>query len=91
VRPVPSPDGRQLAFVRRVRNQSTLFLKDLSTGVETPVWGHLERDMQESWSVQGVYPGFAWTPDSKKTIASVVVDPDHVLPDVNRGNNEWKN
>ena len=68
VRPQPSPDGRQLAFVRRVRNQSTLFLKDLSTGQETPVWGHLERDMQESWSVQGVYPGFAWTPDSKAIV-----------------------
>jgi imidazolonepropionase-like amidohydrolase/Tol biopolymer transport system component len=68
VRPVPSPDGKQLAFVRRVRNQSTLFLKDLSSGQETPVWGHLERDMQEAWSVQGVYPGFAWTPDSKSIV-----------------------
>jgi imidazolonepropionase-like amidohydrolase/Tol biopolymer transport system component len=68
VRPVPSPDGRQLAFVRRVRNQSTLFLKDLATGQETPVWGRLERDMQETWSVQGVYPGFAWTPDSKAIV-----------------------
>ena len=68
VRPVPSPDGKQLAFVRRVRNQSTLFLKDLATGQETPVWGHLERDLQESWSIQGVYPGFAWTPDSKSIV-----------------------
>ncbi|MEO5686094.1 MAG: amidohydrolase family protein [Burkholderiaceae bacterium] len=68
VRPEPSPDGKQLAFVRRVRNQSTLFLKDLATGQETPVWGHLERDMQEAWSVQGVYPGFAWTPDSKTIV-----------------------
>ena len=68
VRPVPSPDGRQLAFVRRVRNQSTLFLKDLATGQDTPVWDHLERDMQETWSVQGVYPGFAWTPDSRNIV-----------------------
>lgn len=68
VRPVPSPDGRFLAFVRRVRNQSTLFLKDLATGEETPAWGHLERDMQEAWSVQGVYPNFAWTPDSKSVV-----------------------
>ncbi|WP_163460290.1 TolB family protein, partial [Escherichia coli] len=32
VRPTPSPDGKYLAFIRRVRNQSTLFLKDLATG-----------------------------------------------------------
>ncbi|MCV2361217.1 amidohydrolase family protein [Paucibacter sp. TC2R-5] len=68
IRPTPSPDGRYLAFVRRVRMQSTLFLKDLQTGRETPVWGHLERDLQESWSVNGVYPAFAWTPDAKSVV-----------------------
>ena len=68
VRPTPSRDGKYLAFVRRVRNQSTLFLKDLNTGREWPVWPHLERDMQEAWSVHGVYPGFAWTPDSKRIV-----------------------
>ncbi len=68
VRPVPSPDGKQLAFVRRVREQTTLFLKDLKTGAETPVWGQLERDMQEAWAVHGVYPGFAWMPDSKEIV-----------------------
>ncbi len=68
VRPVPSPDGLHLAFVRRVRNQSTLFLKDLKTGAEKPVWGQLERDLQEAWSVYGVYPSFAWTPDAKAIV-----------------------
>jgi len=68
VRPTPSPDGKQLAFVRRVRDQSTLFLKDLKTGAETPVWGELERDMQEAWAVHGVYPAFAWMPDSKQIV-----------------------
>jgi len=63
IRPTPSPDGRHLAFVRRVGMQSTLFLKDLSSGREFPVWNGLERDLQESWSVHGVYPAFAWTPD----------------------------
>ena len=68
VRPTPSPDGKYLAFVRRVRNQSTLFLKDLGSGREFPVWDKLERDMQEAWSVHGVYPAFDWTPDSKHIV-----------------------
>lgn len=68
VRPTPSPDGKYLAFVRRVRNQSTLFLKDLSTGVEAPVWGELERDMQEAWAIHGVYPSFSWLPGSKEIV-----------------------
>ena len=68
IRPTPSPDGKYLAFVRRVRNQSTLFLKDLKTGREVAAWGELERDLQESWSVNGVYPAFAWTPDAKQIV-----------------------
>src|SRR5207245_2125740 len=28
----------------------------------------LERDMQETWAIQGVYPGMAWTPDSKSVV-----------------------
>ncbi|HEY5799732.1 MAG TPA: amidohydrolase family protein [Burkholderiaceae bacterium] len=68
VRPTPSPDGKYLAFVRRVRNQSTLFLKDLTSGRETPVWGELERDMQEAWAIHGVYPAFDWTPNSKEIV-----------------------
>jgi hypothetical protein len=61
VRPVPSPDGKQLAFVRRVHGKSALFVKDLASGEERPAWEGLERDLQEAWAIQGVYPGFAWT------------------------------
>lgn len=68
VRPTPSPDGKYLAFVRRVRNQSTLFLKDLSTGIETPAWSGLERDLQEAWAIHGVYPAFSWMPGSKEIV-----------------------
>ena len=68
VRPTPSPDGKYLAFVRRVRNQSTLFLKDLSTGAERPAWSGLSRDLQEIWAMWGVYPSFAWMPDSKEMV-----------------------
>ncbi|MDR7334351.1 amidohydrolase family protein [Roseateles asaccharophilus] len=68
VRPTPSPDGKYLAFVRRVRNQSTLFLKDLQTGVERPAWSGLSRDLQEIWAMWGVYPSFAWMPGSKEIV-----------------------
>ena len=38
----------------------------------------------ETWLTQGVY---TWTAESGSPIASVTVDPDHVLPDDNRANN----
>ena len=69
VRPVPSPDGQWLAFVRRVGGQSTLFVKDLTTGEERPIWDGLERDLQETWAVHGVYPAFAWLPGSNEIVA----------------------
>ncbi len=68
VRPTPSPDGKYLAFVKRIRNQSSLFLKDLTTGNEKPIYQKLERDMQETWAIHGVYPNIAWTPDSQYLI-----------------------
>ena len=68
IRPTPSPDGKTLAFVRRVRYKSTLFVKDVESGIERPIWDGLERDMQETWAIHGVYPGFAWTPDGKAVV-----------------------
>jgi Tol biopolymer transport system component/imidazolonepropionase-like amidohydrolase len=68
IRPTPSPDGKSLAFIRRVRYKSTLYVKDLETGRETPLYDGLDRDMQETWAVHGVYPNMAWTPDSKSIV-----------------------
>jgi len=68
VRPTPSPDGRYLAFIKRIRNQSSLFLKDLNTGIEIPIYKKLDRDMQETWAIHGVYPSISWTPDSQNII-----------------------
>jgi imidazolonepropionase-like amidohydrolase/Tol biopolymer transport system component len=67
-RPTPSPDGKALAFVRRVRYTTVLFVQDLASGAARPVWDGLERDMQETWAVHGVYPGMAWTPDGKELV-----------------------
>ena len=68
IRPTPSPDGKWLAFVRRVRFQSTLFLHDIESGANIPIYDDLERDMQETWAIHGVYPGIAWTPDSASIV-----------------------
>ncbi|HVG25325.1 MAG TPA: amidohydrolase family protein [Thermoanaerobaculia bacterium] len=68
VRPTPSPDGKSLAFIRRVRYKTTLYVKDLESGRETPIFDALDRDMQETWAIHGLYPNMAWTPDSKSLV-----------------------
>ncbi|HLO41138.1 MAG TPA: amidohydrolase family protein [Phycisphaerales bacterium] len=67
-RPVPSPDGKSLAFVKRVRYQTCLFVLDLASGQPRMVFDALERDNQETWAVHGVYPSMAWTPDGKELV-----------------------
>ncbi|GAA0613922.1 amidohydrolase family protein [Brevundimonas kwangchunensis] len=68
IRPTPSPDGRSLAFVRRVRYQSTLYVMDIESGRETPIFSGLDRDMQETWAIHGVYPAISWTPDNRSIV-----------------------
>ncbi|WP_370301612.1 amidohydrolase family protein [Pseudoalteromonas tunicata] len=65
IRPTPSPDGKTLAYIKRDDFQSSLYLYDLATGQHTKVYGAMERDMQETWAIHGVYPTMAWTPDNK--------------------------
>lgn len=68
VRPQASPDGKMLAFVKRDRLKSVLYVQNLETGEELPVYDELSHDQQEAWAIFGLYPGFGWTPDSKNII-----------------------
>ena len=68
IRPTPSPDGKRLAYIRRVRFQSVLFIQDLASGIEQQVYAHLDRDMQETWAIHGVYPAMGWTKDSSALV-----------------------
>ncbi|WP_428263183.1 amidohydrolase family protein [Haliangium sp.] len=68
VRPTPSPDGKKLAFVRRVGLDTVLFVHDLATSKARPVYAGLDRDMQETWAIHGVYPSMAWTPDNRSIV-----------------------
>ena len=68
VRPTPSPDGKSIAFMRREQNMSALFVRDIASGRERRLVGDLDRDMQETWAVTGVYPNIAWTPDNRSIV-----------------------
>ncbi len=67
-RPTPSPDGKTIAFVRRVREKLVIFLFDTETGRQWPIFDGLNRDQQEAWAIFGVYPTMDWTPDGSTIV-----------------------
>lgn len=68
VRPQISNDGKLLAFVKRVRTKSVLYVHDLETGQEWPLFDQLSKDQQEAWTVFGIYPGFDWMPADNEIV-----------------------
>lgn len=68
MRPELSPDGKTMAFVRRVDTKSVLFLHDMESGEERALWDGLSQDQQEAWAVFGTYPGYDWTPDGRALV-----------------------
>jgi len=68
VRPQVSPDGKFMAYVKRVRLKSVLYVQNLQTAEEWPVYEELSHDQQETWAIFGVYPNYAWTPDGKTLV-----------------------
>jgi Tol biopolymer transport system component len=84
ISPVPSPDGRFLAFAREQLGQSfafrghrlgpstALFLRDLSTGAERLLMDPITKDLSSAHAMYSyrVLPGYAWSGDSKSIILS---------------------
>ncbi|KAA9130905.1 amidohydrolase family protein [Marinihelvus fidelis] len=69
VRPAPSPDGRWLAFIKRLVDlRSAIYLKDLETGREFMLHDDFERDLQETSGTEGNAPSIEWTPDSSAIV-----------------------
>ena len=66
--PTPSPDGKYVAFIKRVKNKTVLFLKDIATGLEEPIFFDLERDMQEGFGTEGYFAYFDWMPNSEAIV-----------------------
>ena len=67
-RPQVSPDGKLLAFIKRVRTKTVLYLHDLETAEEWPVYDLLNKDQQTAWAIFGVYPNFNWMPDGEHIV-----------------------
>jgi len=67
-RPQLSRDGKLLAFVKRIDTKSVLYIHDLNSGEEWPVYDKLNKDQQEAWAIFGVYTGFNWMPDNKNIV-----------------------
>ncbi len=67
-RPTLSRDGKLLAFVRRDRLKTVLYLHDLKSGLERPLWDGCDQDMQENFAFTGTYPVFAFTPDGRSIV-----------------------
>ncbi len=68
ISPTISPDGSKMAFIRRVRTKTVLFIRDLETGVETPVYDELTKDQQEAWAIFGPYVNIDWMPDNEHIV-----------------------
>ncbi len=77
----PSPDGRWLAFMRKVPNgtleykgqrfgpRSALWLRDLRLGTERLLMDPVEMDLsEESIPVNGSYPMYRWAHDGKTIV-----------------------
>ena len=65
LRPQISNSGKELAFIRRVREKTVLYLHDLETGEEWPVYDKLSKDQAEAWTIFGPYTRYAWSPDDQ--------------------------
>ena len=69
VTPEVSPDGKTLAYIRRVRLGSRLYLRDLETGRDRELpFERLDKDLQEAWAVHGLYPQYSFMPDGRSVV-----------------------
>ncbi len=61
-----SPDDKRIAFIRRVKDKTVLFVYDLQTGQQRPIYDGLDRDMYANYTLSGsYYPLFDWFPDGR--------------------------
>ncbi len=68
LRPIVSPDGRYLVYARRHDAATGLRVRDLKTQEEHWLAAAVQRDDQQGFASDDVFPGYAFTPDSKAVV-----------------------
>jgi Tol biopolymer transport system component/imidazolonepropionase-like amidohydrolase len=80
IAPEPSPDGKWLAFARRIPDgvftykghkfgpRTALWLRDLESGAERLAMDPIEVDMAEGGKIARDLPGYGWSRDSRSIV-----------------------
>ena len=68
LRPIVSPDGRYLVYASRRDAETGLRIRDLTTQRDEWLAAPVERDNQQGYAVADVFPGYAFTPDSRSVV-----------------------
>ena len=71
MRPVLSPDGKQLVYATRFETQTGLRIRNLETGDERWLIYPVTRDDQESIATRDTMPGYVFMPDGKSILVPV--------------------
>ena len=68
LRPLVSPNGRYLVYATRRDAETALRIRDLTTQEDEWLAAPVERDNQQGYAVADVFPGYAFTPDSRSVV-----------------------
>ena len=69
-RPAVSPDNRYLVYASRHRARTVLRIRRMDTGEDRRLAYPVQRDQLHATSVQGLLPGYAFTPDGGSIVLS---------------------
>ncbi|MGQ0540924.1 MAG: amidohydrolase family protein [Blastocatellia bacterium] len=71
VRPVLSPDGKNMVYATRFETKTALRVRNLETNQERWLINNVTRDDQESRATRDTFPGYDFMPDGKSLIVPI--------------------
>ena len=71
MRPVISPDGKNMVYATRYETKTALRVRNLETNQERWLISNVTRDDQESRATRDTFPGYDFMPDGKSLIVPI--------------------